>query len=1108
MARLSEEDWAELLRDLGWEDDQVEDALQVRADNIGDIADEDFLAAAEQADPRGDPAAEVAEFIEERVAGGDVVSIPGEYKFWDGEAEIRPELPPRRALLPRAALWAHGFRGVLEFSFQHRDRTWTRWEGIAGDRGAILPFDDDEALYRRAYAILAAVRDDEHNNYAQDRRYAVRWRVLPRGRGAGGRHPPVFLASNEGQAVNCAQALLIGRFPAKRGKLLGVPLGPDRGWGYDQDAIAAGIIERNIERLDELGNRLYLVGGYKTDKKKRDVAYYAKDWHAFEEPPAHGRTTEVRAVPAGTDPYGLYAAARELRGGYAWFPRGDGLQVLCPGARDGDRPRRVLLRRADDWEAVRSRAAELSLEEAEVMDLSTPAGVERFAWRRRSGFCPTDEAVRACVREAEVFPVPYVSGIPANEVAAEGVDINQAYWASAARSPHWGQYGLPGGSRVVVRDPPLEGVLGRPGFVLVAVEPLHPYAALQMRTELAASTRRWLSTLRLRVWLDLAWVAVAGRPELAIVYEATFPDYEAAAPRGPNGEPPRRGWGREAIGALVARKSAAGACEEVLVPDEGDAHAMCEALDRAGRFRTVCPVLGRAPLGRAPPGVPSLTGSAEAVPLACTQAFLREQDRDLEEFLRRLEAPADAAEDAGLDVERVVAWRVIMASGESASGCYHAHCFFLDYAAERLERQLATYRWEDVARVHTDSILLRAGADYGVRLSDEPAGWKSEPRVRPGGKDRYTPARLRSGEMPGPRTSSSNSGIDPALVAEEEVCPRWWAPLLDPVHFVEGPPGYGKTTKCLAHLCQNALVLAPTHKLRRKAKAAGWRAATWQAALWPKNRLDAGRARQFLRGCSMVFITEALTVPLDRLRPIVAWLHENGYRVLMDGDPRQMRPFEGAFAYDWLRGCAAAARPAERLFAHAWAQRGVPRTDIQAEDGAKDHRSLDGATAALKLAVRQVAHNNDAVVDLLKFAWADYGSFLAEWHPRDVVLASVHELRRRVHADLLRLHAEKFPGEPMRVRYGSVKANNAGGVVASPDKVGDEEEIPLGAPTPKGAELAYSVTYSACQGDTVEPPQKVWLFAHRLRKYPSAVYTGATRVRALSQLRVVFPPAD
>jgi hypothetical protein len=726
-------------------------------------------------------------------------------------------------------------------------------------------------------------------------------------------------------------------------------------------------------------------------------------------------------------------------------PAADGVQVITA-------EKRYALRSDAGWERVKQSAARLGLDESLVRDIGSEFGVEALAWRRRCDFEATEPDYRDAVAAACIYPAPYSAGCPKGEVEGHGYDLNGAYWAGPQKSEYYVRYGIPGGQAIALRNPPKD-ILQRTGFILADVEPLHPYVSLQMRPR-----RGWISTMRLQSWVDRGWAQVRSLDQ-AIVYATRHPDALATALCESGDKKDQKVWGREVIGRLVAKRHDGGT---YLTHDNCEAASLCATLQAAGKLKSVRRV--------------NAAGYTDAQIRAALREVLGEDDsaEAIEEALRGLspEYPARPEEEPN-DPEGI--WEIgVEEPGATPSGCYHAHAYFLDYAATLLEGQLAKYAWSDVARVYTDCILLKRGADYGqIDEGAELGQWKREERVRSDSSDRYAESYPLHEERPVP------------FVAEERLV-DWWAPLADQLHVVEGPAGYGKTHKCMEAV-PSALVLAPTHKLRRKAAASGHKAMTWQYALWPGKAFDELKVR-LPRG-RVIFLTEVWTIPKDKLVVMLEYLERKGFRVLMDGDVRQMRPYQGEFADKWLREQIAAKR-----FGYTW----------WAE---KDWRSQNEETATAKMEMRSKS-NFEALWQLRDMGRAmTYEEFLAHWHPRDTVLATVHALRDRIHQDLAAVHQERFPAEKKRIRYGH-GARMAGGKSAPRERVGDEE-IALSAEVPQGAELAYSVTFSSCQGDTIEAPARVWMFDYHLgAHYAAAVYVGFTRVQALEQAFVVNPPSD
>lgn len=943
-----------------------------------------------------------------------------------GAAEAAPvhEFDPT-TLPSRRDVDIPGGGGYLEFRFRRTDGSWTPWEG-SYNRKLYHSYED-------IYGSLQLVASSRYDDYDG---FQARIVELPDVFG----HEQVFAGK-----VNCAKALLVERFASCARKLRQIK--DDNGWGLEQDEEASKIIKRNIVRRNAADEEVYRVGNFKTVAKKPDYVYYAIEQHAVKELPERRKSDRVLTYPEGVTKAQVYARVKTRFDPRAIaFPAADGLQVVHSGPKG--EVVRTALRSQEGWDRVQKRARELGVDPEDVYDLGSEFGVETLAWRRRCGFESTEKKYAEAVEASIIYPVPYSAGVPRAEVAEAGYDLNGAYWGAIRKSEYYAAYGMPGGQAVCLEDPEMT-VLGKTGFVLAQLVAKHPYAKLQLRGQ----ARSWVSTMRLQSWLDKDWVEVV-KLERVILYAGRWPEAIGGAlcVAGKS----EKTWGREAIGRLVAKHGDSGT---YLTHDDREASWLCHTLQAQGRLRTVKRVDA---------------DGAKGVEAALRDAGLLDREDDETLWARMLEglSPLYPAreEDAPNDPEGI--WE-IGAGGESKTGCFHVHAYFLDYAATVLEGQLAKYRWEDVARVYTDCILLKRGVSYGdIDEGAELGQWKREARVRDDGRDRYSEKPYVVGE---PRPVPSLDGY------------KWWEPLAHPISLIEGPPGYGKTYACLEKV-PDCVVLAPTHKLRKKAHRQGHTAMTWQYALWPLKEFDEERVR-VPRG-RVVFITEVFMIPLGRLKVILEFLREKGFRVLMDGDREQMRPFEGEFAAKYL-----AEATAKGEIHHQW-------------HAGKDYRSSDQDTADAKMAMR--GRDNLAAVWQLRDMGlsAEYRQFLEDWHPRDYVLVTVHTLRDRIHRDLERVHRAKYPEEKRRVRYGH-GPRMAGGKSAPRNLVGEEEFIGLRQKIPAGAELAYSTTYSVCQGDTIESPTKVWMFDYRLHsRYQKAIYMGFTRVRELSQAMIVNPPLD
>jgi hypothetical protein len=217
----------------------------------------------------------------------------------------------------------------------------------------------------------------------------------------------------------------------------------------------------------------------------------------------------------------------------------------------------------------------------------------------------------------------------------------------------------------------------------------------------------------------------------------------------------------------------------------------------------------------------------------------------------------------------------------------------------------------------------------------------------------------------------------------------------------------------------------------------------------------------------------------------VPWLVEiHGCRIIADGDRKQMPPYEGDKPWCWFEESPYVAV--------------VPLVELAGGEY-KDWRSKTPDLAAFKLELRTKQSNSQVIEAIAaRVGSSSYEAFLEEWHPRDYVYIAVHTMRELFHKDLAQVHRAKYPTEPTRVRYGE----------SSKDKSGEEEWVPLGAEIPAHAELAYTTTYSSCQGETAGPDDsgrrpRVWLVDYRLQRYENAVYVGATRVEFEDQWGVI-----
>lgn len=1080
------EDFKDTLAYRGYTDDEIEDMVwdadyneileaahdaDLRRRGYKDMPYEDIEETLREAGFLEPEEAAEQEEVVGKIRDVDMAYVLKGYAF-DDKDQVYPlaQFPEREVLLAPFSNEDMGRDHLLQIAFGDKGDTWTEYRRL----GTKLFKPSKASDLNEIYEILRAITQNRQGSYDDYDKYALRWQVLPQGSGTA-RHRDATRGSKE----NCVVRILSARFPSQAGALRRIAL-EDGAWGQAQDRIASNILKRNIECRDELDQPMWKVGSYR-ETKAPPVVYYGKGGHALQTLPARMHPDRVCLVPDSVKQENLYATVHAAFGGSVLvFPVGAGIQIQIE---TNTVPDVVAVRGRESWEEVCKRAEELEIPEKDVRSISAPFGVETLAWRRRCGFESTGPVVRDFVEAANLFPIPYFSHLPPDAVAPHGYDMNLAYFSSPeATGATWERYGFPAGEGVVVDEPGL-AVLERTGFVLAELEVLHPWVAVQLRVPEGSVTRQHLGTMRLASWVSRGWVRVM-RIERAVLYVPSWPAAASVPLAGTSWpEDKRKHWGRVAVGRLVAKSES----DYILCPNAREAMELCYRLNDAGRLESVekfWPALDIEGLDElmeemgvtVPASADERAEAREAELFKVSQSLLVEaalaellQEPPDDGFEARAQEFCESAdrEAAGLADDEPGYVYKIGVKGE-AHGCAHVHGYYLDYTAIRLEDQIAAHEWSAIAKLRTDSILLVKGESYGdIDEGPGPGQWKKERGYTDMPYASVTP-------RPVPEPSA-------ALLAAAR---GWWAPLADPVHFVEGPAGFGKTTKCLDSLPPGSVMLTPTHKLRRKYRRErpGLPINTWQYVLWPGKKFDPVAADMRLPFCiSVVYFTEALTIPKNQLQPMLEYLRGKNIRVIMDGDRMQMRPYDGEFAAAWMDSEIRDGRIGYTWFAD------------------KDYRSVDADTASLKAGLRGLS-NEAAMARLTQSGFrSSYEAFLQDWHPRDYVLITTNLMRDRVHVDLARIHAEKYPDELMRIRY-SYK-NKA--------RSGEEEFVPLGTPMRDHASLAYSITYSVCQGDTIVAPARVWMFDHRLGgKFMGAVYVGATRVRDQAQLSVVTPPDE
>lgn len=900
---------------------------------------------------------------------------------------------------------------------------------------------------------------------------------------------------------NCAIILLAARFPSREAELVKIPL-TDGAFGREEGLCASRILCRNVRLLDRMGGTVWEACG---NPKSEDGKYAGRGWVNIADVDGHALNPEdvPRRPSEGLE---LRLMDRDEGGrSLLWqiwehyplaqiWPAAEGFIVLpplAPSAADegvailvkgGDKRKPLLVRDRQTYEAVRQRGRELGFEPADYQLKGSPFGAECDWWRRHNGFEKVDERLAGIWWAANHFPKPYCCGASPGRTA----DLNRAYESSPLVSERelCEQYGFPTAEGQVVANPSHD-LLARTGCVLAEItlsDRCHPWIwhllwAEERRKEQAKDgqwknkderVRGVFTTMRIKFWIDEGKVPIdAIALELAVITAKVTPDL--ARPPGtqwgrPEGGKADRAWGREAIGRLIPSGLGGDGVDEIIVREDGEAGSIIGNALRDGTFI-------------------SHTHEKGALPRQTTLG-----DSELEELLG-FELPtlapkwgddeiaallADLADSAPLAprpdpkpaVEVVGGFhRIRVTQKKRPLGSPHVHAYWLDYTAIAVEREVFAHEWSDIVKVKTDSITLAAGRAFSERVvfGVEPGQWKDE--------------AFRRIEY-----SRGRPLLTPSFDDVRALAGQFWEPLCrdEPITVIEGPPGFGKTTLCLKMLENRPFVaLTPTHRLKDGLRAKGVPALTWQFALRPRGKFDPNAVR--VRRGQTVYIAEIGSWSREEAELILTWLvKEHGCRVVADGDRRQMPPFQGVGPWSWLDASPLA------------------RVDWFAE---KDWRSKEPELAEFKMDLRALTTNWDVMQVIIgRVGDTPYGDFLAAWHPRDFVYVTTHAMRARIHKDLVRVHIQSpaLAKCPVRVRYGE----------STGSKNGIEDLIPLGAAIPAGADLAYTTTYSACQGETASPVDgvspRVWLVNHRLSEYfVNAAYVAATRVEFISQLGVI-----
>lgn len=835
-----------------------------------------------------------------------------------------------------------------------------------------------------------------------------------------------------------------------------------------------------------------------------------------------------------------------------------------------------LLRMRKSFKEIQVRARELKVEEPEFIMKTSPFAVDVAAWRKQNDFAPTPGPFLDLWRAARFEPVPYLCENPpaADEVHAR--DMNTAYegcwgnercrfWTDAHKAS-WNKYGLPSEKMAPIAAPSM-AVLERTGLVVATLdlERCHPWVQFLCR----GRARGVYTTLRLGTWVACG-AAVVSSLEFAVLAGPRWPDGSRppgrvwSAPKAGQGQAPSWGrrmaepgdegyaethrdlkskaWGRQAIGRLVpseqsSTKHIIAATEEEATHLAHGLAAMDELLGFQREFIPLAPILTPIPdlsaqemaallaelkvpepgaPGAEPARAPAPTGAGEFCPWDSEiDSILSDLSRPTD--VPRAEPPPITDEQWGAVLDSIISepppardrdsvFRLLAKGDPCRNSAHHIHAFILDYTAIAVDREIFAHEWRTVVAVKTDSVALVASEQFStIVVGDEPAQWKAE-AWKPVAYPPWAPRPLD-------RVDECIAGLAGSTWADEPLAYSVVSSAAaGKIHIVEGPPGYGKTHMCAKALPANALLLAPTHKLKRKLQTehgndpnagdspsyAFWQTApksgyrgfyTWQYALKPAPCFSMIRLRVPPR--SVVYWTEVGKVPRGDAQELMTFLISRwDCLVLADGDRKQGKPVMASDPWPALDAIA-------------------EFTILSPESGHRDFRSKTPELARLKMDLRALPTNRSVFERVqAEVGGLDYGQFLEDWHPRDYVYLAVHgkgadEGRKKVEADLARVHAATHPGELARVRYGE----------AAGKRNGEEEYIALGLRPPPGSAFARTATYSSCQGDTAGPDSqgvspRVWLFTERCTEFfKNEAYVAATRVEYASQLGIVtsFP---
>jgi hypothetical protein len=864
---------------------------------------------------------------------------------------------------------------------------------------------------------------------------------------------------------NCALTILAELYKSKARELRQIKLGDDGGFRRDQAMAAAGVLKRNIELRNRLGGIIYETkkedGTWRYGTSKGPIVLYDYDGHAVDHKPTRPDVSKLKVVPVEYSPEDYWAVTDQYGSLAKLWPLGGEAAVV---ERREDGP--VLIRSKVRYEAVKQRAEELKVTDYKL--IASPFGVEVAAWKRENGFYKTPDPFRQLWKAANFFPIPYSNP---SVKPGKSVDLNSAYESCAmlegAAADLREKYGFPSSDGMIAfRDPP-DAILDSTGLVVATLDlaGCHPWVQYLAR----GKERGVYTTMRLKVWRDSGAVVIT-RLEFAVVAKkktptCNRPERARWTPPNTNGDPygkelseeipgqkaALRHWGRQAIGRLIPSPANAAGFDYIYATDQAEAGSLVHML-----------VASRA------------LGSYEYVPKPQPQPpgpALSEEEwfaaivRGVEE-LEAAQTECGLPEEEAAHFDEVAGYHKIGVRGseDALNACFHAHAYFLDYTAVVIDREIFSHPWSSIARVATDCITLARGEEFSpaVKIGTGVGTWKEAEH-----KD------IVYGDF-APRPDPPETSSLPAAA--------YWEPLnSDRITIFEGPPGYGKTYHCLESLKGVPhWVLTPTRKMRRAimrdAPAEGRVVQTWHKALKP--------GKKFVpcivtppRG-AILYLPEIGTWDVLTAKLIITWLiNEHDCRIIADGDRRQMSPPRGVAPWRWLDTVSNT----------------VPWC-------ATDYRSKTPELAKLKMDLRPLGTNARVFSALKALVGAtQYADFCDHWHPLDYVYCARNRTRDRMTEDLRKVHRSKFPGVPLRIRYGEKNEKRSG----------EEKYIALNQAVPATADEEYVSTYSSCQGETASADvtgrlPRVWLVDHCVTEYfENAAYVAATRVEQMGQLGVV-----